>query len=122
MARMRLHCLLIVLALLPGLAGADALNGEQLFTACAGCHAVTEGIPHGVGPNLHGLRGRKAGTVEGFAFSPALQASEITWEEGTLTAWILATEGMVPGTWMLYHNHLEAGEVARLVDYLLQPE
>jgi cytochrome c len=97
------------------------LSGEQAFLACAGCHNLEAGAPHGVGPNLHGLAGRPAGSATGFAYSPALQAANLTWDAGTLTAWIVQTERLVPGTWMLYHNHLEAEEVARLVEYLLQP-
>jgi cytochrome c len=97
------------------------LTGEQAFLACAGCHGLEAGAPHGVGPNLHGLAGRRAGSAEGFVYSPALQAAELTWDAGTLTAWIVQTERLVPGTWMLYHNHLEAEEVARLVEYLMTP-
>jgi cytochrome c len=99
----------------------SGLSGEQAFLACAGCHSLEAGAPHGVGPNLHGLAGRPAGSVEGFAYSPAMQASTLTWEAGTLTAWIVQTERLMPGTWMLYHNHLEPEEVSRLVEYLLEP-
>lgn len=95
------------------------LTGADLFIACEGCHTLAPGEPHGVGPNLHGIEGRAAGSVVGFAYSPALAGADITWNRGTLTGWILSAETMVPGTWMLYHNHLEAGEVERLVEYLL---
>lgn len=124
----RLICLVGLLVLTLSLAApvlADdpeaGLSGEQAFLACAGCHSLEAGAPHGVGPNLHGLAGRSTGSAEGFAYSPALQAANLTWDAGTLTAWIVQTERLVPGTWMLYHNHLEAEEVARLVDYLLEP-
>lgn len=100
-------------------ATASPLPAERLFVACSGCHAIAADAPHGVGPNLHGLAGRRAGTAEGFAYSPALQAADVSWDKGTLTAWILATEDLVPGTWMLYHNVLEPEEVERLVDWLL---
>jgi cytochrome c len=97
------------------------LTGADLFIACEGCHALAPGDPHGVGPNLHGIDGRAAGSAAGFAYSPALAAADITWNRGTLTGWILSAETMVPGTWMLYHNHLEDDEVERLVEYLLAP-
>ena len=101
---------------------AGELSGEDLFIACAGCHTLEKGAAHGVGPNLHGLAGRTAASAEGFAYSPALQPGNITWNEGTLTAWVMQTEGMVPGTWMLYHNHLKPDEVERLVRYILAQE
>lgn len=105
-----------------GAATPGVLTGAQAFLlACAGCHSLEAGAPHGIGPNLHGLAGRPAGRVEGFAYSPALEAADLTWNAGTLTAWIVQTESVVPGTWMLYHNHLEPDEVTRLVDYLLAP-
>jgi cytochrome c len=102
-------------------AGPAGLSGKQAFLACAGCHSLEAGAPHGVGPNLHDLAGRRAGSAEGYAYSPALRAADLAWDRGTLTAWIVQAESVVPGTWMLYHNHLEPGEVTRLVDYLLAP-
>ena len=100
--------------------GSDGLDGEALFVACSGCHERDEGAAHRVGPNLFGLKGRVAASLEGFSYSPALTESGITWDTGSLTAWILAPEAMVPGTWMLYHNPLQPSEVSRLVDFLLE--
>lgn len=97
------------------------LSGAELYVACEGCHTLEAGAPHGVGPNLYGIDGRPAGGADGYAYSPALAASDITWDRNTLTAFVLATESMVTGTWMLYHNHLTYDEVERLVDYLLTP-
>jgi len=113
-------CLAVLLAWPTGTAGADELPAETLFVACAGCHTRAPGAGHGVGPNLYALAGRRAGTLEDFAYSPALREADITWNEGTLTAWVVGGEAMVPGTWMLYHNTLTPEEVARLVDWLLE--
>ncbi|MEM1412118.1 MAG: c-type cytochrome [Pseudomonadota bacterium] len=118
--------LLLCLAALPFMVmnpvQASELTGEQLFVSCAGCHSIEAGAPHGVGPNLHGLAGKPVASAEGFAYSPALQEADFSWDAGALTAWIVRTEAMVPGTWMLYHNHLEAEEVNRLVNWLLTPD
>ena len=108
------------IALLASPAWAGELSGEQAFVACQGCHSLDAEAGHAVGPNLAGLNGRKAGSADEFAYSPALKASGIEWGEATLTGWILSAEGMVPGTWMLYHNHLEANEVESLVAYILR--
>lgn len=97
-----------------------ALSGQQLFVACSGCHVIDQGETHLVGPDLFGIIGRRAGAAPGFAYSPALAQSEIVWNRGSLTAWILATEQLVPGTWMLYHNILEPQEVNDLVDFLIE--
>ncbi|MEQ8263764.1 c-type cytochrome [Pseudohaliea sp.] len=105
-------------------AQAGELDGEQAFAACAACHSLAPGAAHKVGPNLFGLAGRRAASQPGYRYSPALQASELTWNRGTLTTWIVATEALVPGNWMLFHSPLAPAEVPRLVDYILsrQPE
>ena len=99
------------------------LSGEQLLIACSGCHSLRADEPHRVGPNLHGIAGQPAGTRPEFGYSPALAAAGadngLVWEKGSLMAWVIQTEGMVPGTWMLYYNSLSGAEVQRLVDYIL---
>jgi len=95
-----------------------ALDGATLFMACAGCHSLGPGAGHRVGPNLGGLAGRRSGSLEGFAWSPAMAASDFEWTPQLLSAWIMTAETMVPGTWMLYHNDLSVGEVETLVDYI----
>lgn len=37
-----------------------------------------------VGPNLHGLFGRKTGQAEGFSYTEANVKKGITWDENTL--------------------------------------
>lgn len=37
-----------------------------------------------IGPNLHGLFGRKTGSVEGFSYTDANKQKGITWKEDTL--------------------------------------
>src|SRR3546814_3620457 len=47
-------------------AAGDAASGEQVFKRCTACHAVGEDAKNKVGPQLTGVVGRAAGTVEGF--------------------------------------------------------
>lgn len=39
-----------------------------------------------IGPNLHGLFGRKTGQVEGFSYTDANKQKGITWKEDTLVS------------------------------------
>ncbi len=97
------------------------LAGKDLFAvACQACHSIEAGAPHRVGPNLYGVAGQAAASREGFQYSDALTQSGITWTKANLIAWVVAPEALVPGTWMLYHNTLEADEVPRLIEYIEQ--
>src|SRR3546814_13071213 len=56
-------------------AAGDAASGEQVFKRCTACHAVGEDAKNKVGPQLNGVVGRAAGTVEGFKYSKAMAAA-----------------------------------------------
>ena len=98
------------------------LTGKQLFIACVGCHSLAAGADHKVGPNLFGLRGKVAGTQAGYRYSSAMIEagnSGLVWDEDSLLGFIIMTEDMVPGTWMLYYDTLQGDEVSRLISYIL---
>lgn len=78
------------------------LNAEELFRPCTGCHTVEAGGPHLVGPNLHGIFGRKFGLSEGFAYSEALTDSDLVMTEETLNEWLTDSSQLVPGNQMLF--------------------
>jgi cytochrome c len=73
----------------PALASAqDAGAGEKVFAQCRACHQLGESAKNAVGPVLNGLFGRKAGTVEGYNYSPANKNSGITWDEAVFREYI----------------------------------
>ena len=53
----------------------DATRGERLFNQqCKACHTVENGGRNGIGPNLFGIFGGKAGAVQGFSATNGLRA------------------------------------------------
>jgi len=81
----------------PALAEGDAEKGEKVFNKCKACHMVQgddgEAIVKGgkTGPNLYGVIGRVAGSVEGFKYGAGLvDAKEdgFVWSEDELIAYV----------------------------------
>jgi cytochrome c len=78
---------------------AEMARGAEVYDdRCSSCHVLDGSV--GQGPSLRGVMGRKAGTVSGFAYTPALKASGVTWTPATLDRWLTGPQKLVPGTAM----------------------
>lgn len=95
----------------------DAAKGKTAYASCAACHAVVAG-KNGVGPSLFGVVGRKAGTVEGFRYSAAMQAYGKTWTAAQLDAYLKAPKTEVPGNSMPFFGISDDQKRADIVAYL----
>ena len=70
----------------------DPAKGEKVFRKCKSCHMITsedEVFVKGgkTGPNLYGIIGRQAGSLEGFKYSKILAAKGeegLKWDEKSL--------------------------------------
>ena len=92
----------LVLAAGSALAEGNEARGERLFNQqCKACHTLDQGGHNLVGPNLHGLFGRKAGSAD-YRYSDAMKKSGIVWDEATLAGYLKDPKGKVPGTKMTY--------------------
>lgn len=96
----------------------DAEAGKKVFNKCMACHAVGPGAKNKVGPELNGLFGRPAGSVEGYAYSKANKESGITWTEEAFVAYIQDPRGVVKGTKMAFAGIKDEKQIADLVAYL----
>ncbi|NJD87913.1 MAG: c-type cytochrome [Betaproteobacteria bacterium] len=105
------------LASAPALAlpAGDPARGEAVYARCFACHSLDADR---TGPRHCGLLGRRAGSVPGFDYSPAMRASGIVWDAKSLDRFLADPVGTVPGTSMGYAGIKEARERADLIAYL----
>ncbi|QFU14833.1 c-type cytochrome [Microvirga thermotolerans] len=98
----------------------DAAAGEKVFAPCKACHQIGENAKNAVGPALNGVIGRKAGSVEGYNYSPANKNSGLTWDEATFAEYIKDPKAKIPGTKMVYAGLKDEQKIKDLIAYLKQ--
>ena len=77
----------------------DVATGKLVFRKCQACHSL-EPSKNGLGPSLAGLIGKKASSVPNYNYSPAMKGSNLTWDVGTLDAYLSDPQKLVPGNKM----------------------
>jgi len=97
----------------------DATRGERLFNQqCKACHTVDKDGKNGIGPKLHGMFGQKAGAVEGFSFSEAMQKSGLVWDDKTTAEYLKDPKARVPNGKMVYAGLKQQAQLDDVVAYL----
>ena len=96
----------------------DPVKGKAVFARCAACHRVDPAATGGMGPNLAGVQGRRAGTLPGYTYSPAMQASGLVWDDATLSRYLSAPTKVVPGTKMMAPPVSDPQDRANVIAYL----
>lgn len=108
---------LSLLADAPALAAGDAAKGQKTFNKCKACHSLEAG-QNKIGPSLHGLFGRTAGTVEGYKYSQAMADSGVVWGEKTISEYLADPKGYIPGNKMTFVGVREEDERQDVIAYL----
>jgi cytochrome c len=98
----------------------DVAAGERLFKRyCGICHVAEKDSTRRLqGPNLFGLIGRKAGTIEGFRYSEANKNSGIIWSAETLDPYLADPREVIKGTTMAFVGVKKADERKAIIEYL----
>ncbi len=107
----------------PSLAAGDAEAGKAAFAKCGICHQVGPNAQTLVGPELNGIVGRKAASVEGFAYSPGMKKlgdEGYVWTEEHIDSWIADPKAMLPTSMMAlaFQGIPDADERANIIAYL----
>lgn len=117
-------CLMPLLAMIPAASAndGDAKEGEEIFRGrCRQCHQVGPEAKNGLGPILNGVIGRKAGTIEGFAYSPANKKAGDegwTWTPEVLLKYLENPREAMPGNRMAFVGLKDEQERKDLLAYL----
>jgi cytochrome c len=98
---------------------AAAEDGQVAFNnACRTCHSL-KADDNRLGPNLHHVVGRKAGSVPNYNYSSAMKNAGLVWDKATLDRYIANPDEVVAGNSMKpYGGIASAEERAKIIDYL----
>jgi cytochrome c len=100
----------------------NAENGQRLFNQCRACHTSNQGGRNGVGPNLFGVVGRQAGTIEGFRYSQNLRdmnAQGWVWNDENLRRYLANPKDPAPQGFMSFAGFRDNRQnIADVIAYL----
>jgi cytochrome c len=99
-------------------AGGNAANGKGVFARCQICHTSNKGGGNGIGPNLFGVVGRKAGTLAGYNYSSAMKNFGKVWTPQLLDTYLTHPQMVVQGTKMSFAGISNNGQRADVIAYL----
>ncbi|MCP1167664.1 c-type cytochrome [Limimaricola sp. ASW11-118] len=95
--------------------------GERVFKKCAACHQVGDNARNRSGPQLNGIVGRSAGTVEGFRYSGAMEeagAEGLVWDHESLAGFLADPRGYLKGTKMSFAGLRSEEDIAAITAFL----
>lgn len=111
-----------VLANNPVHAAGDAVAGKKVFSKCMACHDMAVD-KNKIGPSLHGVVGRTAGTLASFEskYSDAMKqagAAGLVWDETNIAAYMKAPKEKVPGNKMAFAGLKDDADIANVIAYI----
>lgn len=96
-------------------------SAELTFaTSCLGCHRISDGFSHRMGPDLYHLLDRKVASAANYdAYTPALKKLDGEWSKQRLDQFLRDPQAVAPGTSMLFPGIADDRQRAELVDYVM---
>jgi cytochrome c len=100
------------------LARADAARGEAYFARCSACHAIEQGAPTAVGPNLWGVMGNPIGSRPDYAYSQAMSRHGGRWDWAAANAFLRSPRNFLPQTRMSFYGIVNPQDRADIMLYM----
>lgn len=94
-------------------------NGKRVYRLCVSCHLLKKEGGHRVGPNLHGIIGRQAGSVDGFRFSRVVIESDIVWTPEKIDEWLSNPRSFLPGNRMSFSGVRKPEDRQDVIAYIM---
>jgi len=111
-------CLSAMVSMLPSPGLSQEDTGQVFNNACRTCHTIRDG-DNRLGPNLHDIFGRKAGSLPGYPYSSAMKDAGFVWDEEKLDRFIAHPDEVVSGNNMKPYGGLAAADDrAKIIAFL----
>jgi cytochrome c len=103
----------------PARRGGDIAAGQLTYNnVCRTCHTTKEG-DNRLGPHLHNIIGRKAGSLPNYGYSSALKGADFVWDKEKLERFIANPDEVIPGNNMKpYGGLISSDDRANVVAFL----
>jgi cytochrome c len=93
--------------------------GAEVFRACVACHTLRPGQGPRAGPSLHGVMGRRIGTLPGYNYSDEFRELDIVWTKETIAKLFeLGPHTYTPGTKMPEQKVIRPEDRKALVEFI----
>jgi cytochrome c len=105
----------------PARADGDAASGQRIFNQCRACHVIDNNGRNGVGPNLHGVVGRRAASIENFRYSANMRTlgeGGLSWTEDNLRRYLANPKEVAPQGIMSFPGLRQPQQVEDVIAYL----
>lgn len=102
------------------LAAGDPAKGAKVYAKCKACHKLDEGA-NTVGPSLHMIMGRTAGTVAGFSYSAPMAEFGQAWTPELVYEFLANPRKFMPGTKMSFAGLKKPADRANVISYIESP-
>jgi cytochrome c2 len=93
-------------------------RGQLVAGQCQSCHNFADGGTDGIGPNLHGVVGRRVAGRSSYAYSDALRRVAGSWTPERLRQFVANPEAFAPGNRMVTTGSYTQQQLDDLIAYL----